>query len=372
MPASSANGTAVHPQSTTQSAKVAATTGLTGTGGGRLAAPQATQSAAMAATMAAASNVTSTSADLSGWVTPGGLATSSAFQYGPSNAHGLSAGASTTGPWYWPQAVATTVSGLLPGTTYHVELLANNLAGAFASQDVTFTTLSRPATPVGISGSWSMIFDDEFSTSALDAQKWSTARFGSGITVGPNVFEQECYDPSQVSVTGGILALDAISRTETCGGAPHPFASGLVSTNGKFAFTYGAMEARIWMPGTADHIDDWPAFWADGQRWPYDGEIDVVEGLGGRSCFHFHYSGGGPGGCATINGGSAGWHTYAADWEPGEIAFYYDGHLVGQQLSGLTDQPMYLTLDLAVSSTTTTPDVAPSTMRVDYVRVWQH
>ena len=56
---------------------------------------------------------------------------------------------------------------------------------------------------------------------------------------------------------------------------------------GLFSFTYGYMEARIWLPGSGE-IADWPAFWADGQNWPTDGENDVLEGLGGQACAHFH------------------------------------------------------------------------------------
>ena len=33
---------------------------------------------------------------------------------------------------------------------------------------------------------------------------------------------------------------------------------------------------------------------------------------------------------------------------------------------------MYLVLNLAISTTLSSPVVAPATMLVDYVRVWQH
>ena len=68
----------------------------------------------------------------------------------------------------------------------------------------------------------------------------------------------------------------------------------MVTSYGTFNFTYGYMEARIWLPGSA-RIADWPAFWADGQNWPTDGEIDVLEGLSGQACVHFHNSAGGAG-----------------------------------------------------------------------------
>ncbi len=236
----------------------------------------------------------------------------------------------------------------------------------------TTTPTTAPVTfggiqPVGPSaGSWArMILDSEFSGSSLDSQ-WSTGWFGSGITPGINSAEQNCYDPAQVGVSGGALNLTAVARSESCGGVTQPYASGIVTTNGKFNFTYGYMEALIWMHG-AGSIAHWPAFWADGQNWPTTGEIDTVEGLGGTACAHFHNSAGGPGGCA--GGGYGGsWHTYAADWEPGSLTFYYDGVQIWKVTSGITSAPMYLILNLAVSSAVT----VPATMHVDYVRVWQH
>jgi beta-glucanase (GH16 family) len=172
-----------------------------------------------------------------------------------------------------------------------------------------------------------------------------------------------------VSVSNGSLNLTAVAKSETCGGDTRPYASGVVTTNGLFSFTYGYIEARIWLPGSGS-IVDWPAFWADGQSWPTDGEIDVMEGIKGAACAHFHNSAGAIGGCAkgTCTGG---WHTFAADWEPGSLTFYYDGTKLLQDTSGITSAPMYLILNLAVDSSMGT-DSAPATMQVDYVRVWQH
>jgi beta-glucanase (GH16 family) len=235
----------------------------------------------------------------------------------------------------------------------------------------TLTSVILPR-PVGaIPGPWSkLIFDSEFNTASLDTSQWSTGWFGSGITTGVNNLEQDCFDPARVATVNGMLRLSAAASPESCGGSTKPYSSGLVSTNGKFSFTYGYMEARIWLPG-AGGISDWPAFWADGQRWPTDGEIDTVEGLGGTACAHFHSTAGGPGDCAPGSYGGS-WHTFGADWERGSVTFYYDGTEVWRDTSGITSSTMYLVLDLAVSSSITSPDTAPAKMRVDYVRVWQH
>src|SRR5579871_712054 len=140
-----------------------------------------------------------------------------------------------------------------------------------------------PASPPplsGTSGPWRLIFDDEFSGDTLDTTKWTPFWFADGATSNGTAM-----DAANVSVAGGTLRLDLT-----------PTSGGLVSSNGKFSFTFGYVEARIDLPGSAGSLSNWPAFWTDGQNWPQDGEIDVMEGLGGAACWHFHSSTGSPGG----------------------------------------------------------------------------
>jgi beta-glucanase (GH16 family) len=195
-----------------------------------------------------------------------------------------------------------------------------------------------------------------------------------------NSLEQECYNPVRSAEGGGYVSIEAVSQS--CDG--FGYASDLLSTDpvqnvkgGGFQFTYGFMEARIYVPDNgAGGVANWPAFWADGQNWPMDGEIDVMEGLGGPVCSTFHYGtsaapeSSGPT-CAP--GDYSGWHTYGADWEPDSIAFYYDGKRIGRVTQNVTDAPMYLILDYAVTNALGGPGIqVPSTMQVAYVRVWQH
>ncbi len=250
--------------------------------------------------------------------------------------------------------------------------LAVSLALLTAPADGAQPPSARPHVgPIGLRGHWRIAFDDEFGGRHLNHRLWSTGWFGHGITAGPSNLEQECDDPRQVHVHDG-LRITAVARAETCGGHQQRYASGLIETDGKFSFTYGAIQARIWMPGHGTRIADWPAFWADGQHWPKDGEIDVVEGLDGSPCWHFHYSGGGPGGCTSVRGAASGWHTYAADWERGSIAYLYDGRVVGRQRTGVTSKPMYLIVNLALSRAISPPNRVPETLRVAYVRVYKH
>ncbi|WP_327319406.1 glycoside hydrolase family 16 protein [Streptomyces sp. NBC_01235] len=282
------------------------------------------------------------------------------------------------GDWYRLSPVNSFTSGAsstpLPTATPTATASASGSTSTpTASPTPTPTASSATANaPLGIPGTWRNVFSDEFSGTALDGSKWNPNWLGcSGCTTPPvNSAEESAYAPSQVSVSGGYLHLKAIQQPTTVNGKTYPYVSGLVESNGKAQFTYGAFESRIYTPASGTQIANWPAFWTDGQNWPTDGEMDVMEGLGGSACYHFHSSSGGPGGCAS--GSYTGWHTYGAEWKQGSVTFYYDGKQVGQITSGITSAPMYLILNNAISSIHGGPTQVPADMMVDYVRVWQH
>jgi len=224
------------------------------------------------------------------------------------------------------------------------------------------------AGPPGSAASWHQVFADEFNSPTLDASKWSSGWQGGSTPV--NSSELQCYDPAQIALTNGELDLNLIAKPETCGGQTRPYASAMINTEGKYNYTYGYLEARVWVSGTTA-ITDWPAVWTDGQSWPQDGELDIMEGLSGQACWHFHDPQGGPGGCssATYTGG---WHTYGADWEAGTVTYYYDGTPADTITTGITNSPMYIILNLAADTANSGPLQAPATMRVDYIHLWQH
>jgi beta-glucanase (GH16 family) len=227
--------------------------------------------------------------------------------------------------------------------------------------------------PTGIPGTWNLVFSDEFEGRALDLAKWQPNWLGpnnTAITKGVNAEEQNCIDPALSTVSGGNLHLKIVSQTTTCAGVSQPYRAGLVNSNKKFNFTFGAFEARMYLPAASPGvIANWPAFWSTGQDHPVTGEIDVMEGLGGRASWHYHYSGGAPG--AYPPGDFTGWHTFAANWQPGRIDFYYDGVPVGSQTQGVVSAPHYLIIDNVVSTSVGGPTVPNADVLVDYARVWK-
>ncbi|MDQ1519949.1 MAG: hypothetical protein QOI55_1022, partial [Actinomycetota bacterium] len=212
-------------------------------------------------------------------------------------------------------------------------------------------------------------FDDEFIGRSLDLSKWQPNWLGpnnAATTKPSNGAELSCYDPAQVAVPGdGTLHLRAARRSCAANnGVRYGYASGLVNTAPHFTFTQGHLEARVWLPGTST-ITNWPAVWTNGTgTWPTTGESDIMEGLSGKACYHYHSVSGGPGGCAA--GSFTGWHTYAEDVRHGVTTYFYDGRQVGWKLS--VTAPHFIILNLGVGGWGG-PISAPSEMLVDYVRV---
>jgi hypothetical protein len=272
----------------------------------------------------------------------------------------------------------TGVSGSFAGGIARMAFVSDILGQAACSSTVglkkiPFTgspsTFEIPSSPPQVTE----LFRDDFNGSSLDRTKWRPNWFGtndSAVTKPVNTKEQGCYDPAQVSVGLGVLRLSAVARScRATNGVTYPYASGIVSTKDHFTFRYGYFEARLWTPPGSGPIRNWPAFWANGTgQHPLTGEIDVVEGLAGRACWHFHYKSGEPGGCVNKSN-VAGWHTYAAEWRQGVVTYFYDGEQVGRITQGITSTPMYVVLNLGVSSTVSGPVTLPAEMLVDYVKV---
>ncbi len=103
--------------------------------------------AAPAATTLPVTGLSSTSCVLHGTANANGVSTLVSFDYGLTPAHGGSATASpamVTGST--DTAVSATVSGLLPGTTYHFRTRAMSLGGTALATEGSFTTVSNDAT----------------------------------------------------------------------------------------------------------------------------------------------------------------------------------------------------------------------------------
>ena len=102
-----------------------------------------------AVTTLAASSITPTSAILNGTAIPNGLPSQSWFEYGADSSLATYASSprQDAGDALISQAANTTWNGLAPGTTYYFRFCAENSAGNFKGQIVSFTTSSPGSMP---------------------------------------------------------------------------------------------------------------------------------------------------------------------------------------------------------------------------------
>jgi len=105
---------------------------------------QPTADAALAGT-GSATNITSSTAELSGTVYPGDAPTTCYFEYGTTSSYGSTIPcAQSTGPGAASVAVSADLTGLSPNTTYYFTLVATNPAGGmtYTPGPASFTTLA--------------------------------------------------------------------------------------------------------------------------------------------------------------------------------------------------------------------------------------
>ena len=280
-------------------------------------------------------------------------------------------------------ATSTSTRTSTPGTT------PTSIPGN--TPTVTSTPGSGTPEPVGQTGTWKMLFHDDFTGNALDTSKWNTCFFNFHITGTQDCThdqsELELYQPANVTVSNGTLNLTAQKQNVIAGGRSYAYTSGMISsgpaTDGapaKFSFQYGYMETRAKVPAGQGF---WPAFWTLATDESYPPEIDVFEILGNTPTvdnMHYHWPDGSSEGADEGSEWagpdfSAGWHTFAVDWEPGSLTWYVDGVARFHTGSHVTSKPQYLIANLAVGGGWPgNPDAGtpfPSALQMEYIRVWQ-
>ena len=99
----------------------------------------------------------------------------------------------------------------------------------------TTTPVTTPnASPPTVIPAGQLVFSDEFDGTTLDLSKWQPNWLGASnasVTKPINSAELSCYDPAQVSESGGYLSLTAAARPCTAAnGVTYKYASGLVES----------------------------------------------------------------------------------------------------------------------------------------------
>lgn len=223
-------------------------------------------------------------------------------------------------------------------------------------------------------GSYTRTLDDEFNGHGIRAALWETC-FNCGRARGRsapvNSLEQVCYASANVSEPGdGFLHMDLADRPSTCGRS-QPYTGAELDSKWAFSQAGGSFEARVFVPSASGQAAAWPAWWITNTTT--GDEIDVVEGLSGRTAAHTHWYAGGQlqsHGC-TSAAPAVGWHDFgvSVDTSSGTATFYYDGAMLCRLPYGGTS-PLHLTFDNSIEAASVRPRSFPDGMLVDWVRAW--
>ena len=222
-----------------------------------------------------------------------------------------------------------------------------------------------------------LVWSDEFDGDTLDRTKWGYElgnwkldADGNYITNGWGNNEQEFYTDANTTVQGGILTIAARKEhyTDPVQGE-YEYTSARLSTQHLFSTCGGRIEVRARCDAGKSL---WPAIWMLPEDsayggWAASGEIDIMEGWGStpeKICGTIHFGDVWPNNTYLTNnysfpaGDSAeNWHTYAVEWESGEIRWYVDDTLYSIQSDWYSanhaypapfDQNFYIILNLAV------------------------
>lgn len=235
----------------------------------------------------------------------------------------------------------------------------------------------------------SLIWSDEFNYTGLPSpSKWNMETGGNGW--GNNELQYYTDRESNAMVENGVLTITA--RKESFSGMA--YTSARITTQNKFDFKYGRIEARIKLP-YGQGI--WPAFWMLGANfnsigWPACGEIDIMEMVGGdgrENTVHctLHWDNDGSkadyGESYTLPSGifADDFHVFSVEWDSQRIRGYVDNteyfvaDITPAALSEF-QRNFFIILNVAVGGVWPgNPDgttTFPQTMEVDYVRVYQN
>lgn len=216
-----------------------------------------------------------------------------------------------------------------------------------------------------VDAGWKLTFLDEFDGPSLDLGKWSPSDLAR---TGTPLREVHTYAAESAVTRDGQLHL-AARRTST------GYQSGMVSSLGKFAQTYGRFEIRCRVPIAAGLRAGFHLMPLPSGLLP---SIDVFQQNGNeprRVLFSNHWGTEQTersfGDSLTFPDFTPGLHTITIDWAPDHISWALDGKERLRSVDGIPHQPMYLMLDLGVLRGTGLPAGTAYSFDVDSVRVYE-
>ena len=229
---------------------------------------------------------------------------------------------------------------------------------------------------------YDLIWSDEFDGTEVDQTKWN---LDSGCAqAGCGNSELQYYRPENAAVEDGLLVITADIQQSDDADLPggESFSSAKLTTQDLFEFKHGRVDIRA---AVAEGKGMWSAGWMLGANvdeigWPFSGEIDIVETIGGntygvsqeeRMVHNAYWNGDGPFAegqslnprqydlstySPTPNGQNIAWgervlddgntfsdtfHVFSIEWDETKIRYMIDGvHQEGRDLDLTTTGPI--------------------------------
>ena len=289
-----------------------------------------------------------------------------------------------------PYASGTNVSGIDAEINKYIHVYWLDAEHYIVHQQVIELTVEMISP-----SNWNLIWQDEFTDSAIDTSKWNFVEKGDGF--GNSELQFYTAREENARIEDGNLIIQA--QEEAYNGMS--YTSAKLTTEGKASWTYGKYEIRAKLP---EGQGLWPAIWMMPEdmelydTWPASGEIDIMELVGNdmntvHGTLHYgtpHISTGNSYQLPNGESFADDFHTFTLEWEPGELRWYVDGKLFAVQNDWYSlgsgqpidytypapfDRNFYMQLNVAVGGTWPgAPDASssfPQAMLVDYVKVYE-
>jgi beta-glucanase (GH16 family) len=231
-----------------------------------------------------------------------------------------------------------------------------------------------------------MTFDDEFNSLNWGTWQapysWAPNGYeGPGTTawlVNPNWGPTSGGNANTFSDSNGVLTLNLFPTPSSVASSVDyaPFLGAQIETHNTFSQEYGYFEMNAKLSGTPGTLS---AFWLMPENGSWPPEIDVEEITGGDPTTLVTSSHSASNGTfnpwTDISNASTSFNTYAVDWEPNTITWYFNGKAVASEATPSDmHQPMYMIASL-FSGTSGSWEGEPSSgatasMQINYIHVY--
>jgi len=307
---------------------------------------------------------------------------------------------------YTKNIVCQTVGQPSAGVAHSYTVVAidndGNSSAPSAAATFTMNMIEGSAAPDPASdASYTMTFEDDFTGTSLDREKWRTLMPWGPETIvnGEKQYFVDTFSPEgaalgynpfvlnegNLEITGIRTPADLLEAANN-----QPYLSGVITTRDKFDVTYGYVEMRAQVPGGGGLLSTFYLLQPGGGN---QYEIDILEYDGREpdgATQNYHYRDGfrfedtGFRGLAhasptmILDAGidlSASFHTYSVLWEPELVIWYIDGIEV-RRMTGprVSDKPMNIVAQQVIGSNwigDPTGVEFPVKYLIDFMRVWE-